>query len=169
MLFFGRKANELLNKFFQKKNKKELKDEFLKWALIEQDKHEKLKKEKLENELKKKNDDREKPLSKRERTKINKELRTQQKRKDDLLKKIEQEILPEVKKVRVKKEKINREKAIVIEGYQYQVNDVVRLKDGNAKGTVEKIEKDIATINYGMFTAKTDVDQLELVKKAGKK
>lgn len=169
MLFFGRKANELLNKFFQKKNKKELKDEFLKWALIEQDKHEKLKKEKLENELKKKNDDREKPLSKRERTKINKELRTQQKRKDDLLKKIEQEILPEVKKVRVKKEKINREKAIVIEGYQYQVHDVVRLKDGNAKGTIEKIEKDIATINYGMFTAKTDVDQLELVKKAGKK
>jgi DNA mismatch repair protein MutS2 len=168
MLSFGRKANELLNKFFQKKNKKELRDEFLKWALIEQDKHEKLKKEKVENELKKKNDDREKPLSKRERTKINKEIKTQQKRKDALLKKIEQEILPEVKKVRVKKEKINREKAIVIDGYQYQVNDVVRLKDGNAKGTIEKIEKDIATINYGIFTAKTDVDQLELVKKAGK-
>ncbi len=168
MLSFGRKANELLNKFFQKKNKKELKDEFLKWALIEQDKHEKLKKEKLENELKKKNDDREKPLSKRERTKINKELRSQQKRKDALLKKIEQEILPEVKKARVKKEKINREKAIEIDGYQYQVNDVVRLKDGNAKGTIEKIEKDIATINYGIFTAKTDVDQLELVKKAVK-
>ncbi len=169
MLSYGRKANELLNKFFQKKNKKELKDEFLKWVLIEQDKHEKLKKEKLENELKKKNDDREKPLSKRERTKLNKELRTQQKRKDAQLKKIEEEILPEVKKARVKKEKINREKAIVIDGYQYQINDVVRLKDGNAKGTVEKIEKDIATINYGMFTAKTDVDQLELVKKAGKK
>ena len=118
--------------------------------------------------MKKKNDDREKPLSKRERTKINKEIKTQQKRKDALLKKIEQEILPEVKKVRVKKEKINREKAIVIDGYQYQINDVVRLKDGNAKGTIEKIEKDIATINYGIFTAKTDVDQLELVKKAGK-
>ena len=45
---------------------------------------------------------------------------------------------------------------------------MVRLKEGNAKGTIEKLEKNIATINYGMFTAKTDIDQLELVKKAKK-
>ncbi|MGB5323480.1 MAG: DNA mismatch repair protein MutS, partial [Lutimonas sp.] len=88
--------------------------------------------------------------------------------KDAELKKIEQEILPEVKKIRVKKEKVEREKAIFIKDYQFQINDTVRLKEGNAKGTVEKLEKNIATINYGLFTAKTDVAQIELVRKAKK-
>jgi len=169
MLSFGRKANELLNKYFQKKNKKELKEEFMKWALVEDIKYENVKKSKLETELKKKNSQKEKPLSKRERTKINKELKTQERIKAALLKKTEKEVLPEVKKIRIKKEKIEREKAIVIDGYEFQINDTVRLKDGNAKGTVEKIEKNIVTINYGLFTAKSDLNQLELVKKAGKK
>ena len=40
MLSYGRKTNELLNKFFQTKNKKELRDEFMKWSLIEQTKSE---------------------------------------------------------------------------------------------------------------------------------
>ena len=40
--------------------------------------------------------------------------------------------------------------------------------EGTAKGTIEKIEKNIATINYGMFTAKTNVDQLELVEPSKK-
>jgi len=169
MLSFGRKTNELLNKYFQKKNKKELKEEFMKWAMIEEAKYEMLKKDKLESELKKKNDQKEKPLSKRERTKINKEIKIQERIKEELLKKTEKEVLPEVKKIRVKKEKLDREKAIVIEGYQFQTNDVVRLKDGNAKGTIEKIEKNIATINYGLFTAKSTVEQLELVKRGKKK
>lgn len=169
MLSFGRKANELMNKFFQKKNKKELKDEFLKWAMVQEAKYEKLKKDKLDTELKKKNDQKEIPLSKRERTKINKELRTQEKIKAELLKKIEKEVIPEVAKVRIKKQKIEREKAIVIDGYQLQINDTVRLKDGNAKGTIEKIEKNIATINYGQISAKSNVNQLELVKRASKK
>jgi DNA mismatch repair protein MutS2 len=169
MLSFGRKANELLNKFLQKKNKKELKEEFMKWALVEDTKYENLKKKKLETEYKKKNSLKEKPLSKRERTKINKELKTQERIKAELLKKTEKEVLPEVKKIRIKQEKIEREKAIVIDGYEFQVNDTVRLIDGNAKGTVEKIEKSIVTINYGRFTAKSDLNQLELVKKARKK
>ena len=63
---------------------------------------------------------------------------------------------------------MEREKAIFIKDYQFQINDTVRLKDGNAKGTVEKIEKNTATINYGVFTAKTNLGQLELVKKAKK-
>ena len=169
MLSFGRKANELMNKFFQKKNKKELKDEFLKWAMVQEAKHEKLKKDKLDTELKKKNDKKETPLSKRERTKINKELRTQERLKAALLKKTEKEVIPEVVKIRIKKQKIDREKAIVIEGYEFQVHDTVRLKDGNAKGTIEKIEKNIATINYGQINAKSNVNQLELVKRASKK
>jgi DNA mismatch repair protein MutS2 len=166
MLSYGRKINEFLNKFFQTKNKKELKEEFIKWSLIELTRNEQVKKEKIKTELNKNNDEKEKPLSKRERTKINKELKERQLQKQAELKKIEQEILPEVKKVRVKKQKVEREKAIHIKDYQFKINDTVRLKEGNAKGTVEKIEKNIATINYGLFTAKTNVAQLELVKKS---
>jgi len=168
MLSYGRKINELLNKFFQTKNKKELREEFMKWSLIEQTKRELNKNEKIKEEFNKKNDQKEKPLSKRERTKINKELKQREQIKEAELKKIEREILPEVKKIRVKKEKVEREKAIFIKDYQFQINDMVRLKEGNAKGTIEKLEKNIATINYGIFTAKTDIDQLELVKKAKK-
>jgi len=168
MLSYGRKSNELIHKFFQTKSKKHLQEEFLKWAMIEQAKHEKIKKNKIEIEHKKSNANKEKPLSKRERTKINKEIKLQQKLKEEQLKKIEKEVLPEVIKVRVKKEKILREKAIIIEGYQFQINDRVRLVDGNAKGTIDKIEKNIATINYGLFIAKSNVNQLELVQKAKK-
>jgi len=163
MLSFGRKSNEFIHKFFQTKNKKQLQAEFLKWAMIEQSKHEKLKKDKIEIEHHKNNTQKEKPLSKRERTRINKEIKIQQKEKEDQLKKIEKEVLPEIKKIRVKKEKIEREKAIKIDGYQFQINDRVRLIDGNAKGTIDKVEKNIATINYGFFIAKSNVNQLELV------
>jgi len=168
MLSYGRKSNEFIHKFFQTKNKKSLQAEFLKWAMIEQAKHEKLKKEKIDVEYQKNNSQKEKPLSKRERTKINKAIKTEQKLKEEQLKKIEKEVLPEVKKVRKKKAKIKREKAIVIEGYEFQINDRVRLVDGNAKGTIDKIEKNIATINYGFFTAQSNINQLELVQKAKK-
>ncbi|MCF6223070.1 MAG: DNA mismatch repair protein MutS [Flavobacteriaceae bacterium] len=168
MLSYGRKSNEFMHKFFQTKNKNQLQNEFLKWAMIEQSKHEKLKKDKIEVEHKKNNSQKEKPLSKRERTKINKAIKLEQKLKEEQLKKIEKEVLPEIKKVIKQKKLIEREKAIIIEGYEFQINDRVRLIDGNAKGTIDKIEKNIATINYGIFTAKTNVNQLELVQKAKK-
>jgi len=165
MLSFGRKTNELFNRFFQTGNKKQLLSEFTKWSLIEKTRFEEKKKEKIEAERLKKNDEKERPLSKRERTRINKQLKLEEEKKRKALKEIEKKVIPEIEKVRKEKKKVIREKALVIEGYQFKVNDIVRLKDGNAKGSVEKIEKNIATINYGMFTAKTDLDQLELVKK----
>ncbi len=165
MLSFGRKTNELFNRFFQTGNKKQLISEFTKWSLIEKTRFEEKKKEKIEAERLKKNDEKERPLSKRERTRINKQLKREEERKRKALEEIEKKVIPEIEKVREEKKMEKREKAIVIEGYTFKVNDIVRLKDGNAKGSVEKIEKNIATINYGMFTAKTDIDQLELVKK----
>ncbi|MGB5264737.1 MAG: hypothetical protein WBN28_14150, partial [Lutimonas sp.] len=60
--------------------------------------------------------------------------------------------------------KLDREQS----DYQFKINDRVRIIEGTAKGTIEKIEKNIATINYGMFTAKTNVDQLELVESSKK-
>jgi DNA mismatch repair protein MutS2 len=127
MLSFGRKTNEILNKFFQTKNKKELRENFTKWSLIEQTKFEQLKKNKLNIELNKKNDLKEKPLSKRERTKINKELKQRQQLKEAELKKIEKEVLPEVKKIRIKKETVQREKALFIKDYQFKINDTRKI------------------------------------------
>lgn len=165
MLSYGRKANELFNRFFQNGNKKQLREGFIKWAMIELSTHNKLKKDKEEIEKNKKNAERERPLSKRERTRINKELRLEEERKARELKRIEEKLVPELDQLREVIEKEEREKALVIDGYQIKVNDIVRLKDGNAKGTVEKIEKKTVTINYGLFTAKSSIDQIELVKK----
>ena len=165
MLSFGRKTHELFNRFFQTGNKKQLISEFSKWSLIEKTRFEEKKRERMEAELLKKNDEKERPLSKRERTRINRQLKLEEEKKKKALKEIEKEVIPEVEKVREEKKKIKREKALVIEGYTFRINDIVRLREGNAKGTIEKIEKNIATINYGLFTAKTDLDQLELVKK----
>ena len=71
-----------------------------------------------------------------------------------------------MEKVREKNQKIEKRIAAQKSDYQFNIDDTVRLIDGTAKGTIEKIEKSIATINYGFFTAKTNVDQLELVKSA---
>ncbi|WP_373018826.1 hypothetical protein, partial [Muriicola sp.] len=48
-----------------------------------------------------------------------------------------------------------------------KVGDRVRLFDGKAVGSIDSLEKNKAVVNYGMFTTKVSVDQLELVE--GKK
>ncbi|MBA6156577.1 DNA mismatch repair protein MutS [Tenacibaculum sp. S7007] len=147
MLSLGRKVNELLNKYFQTNNKKELSTNFLKWVTSEKTKH--LKK----NPIKK--------------TKIQKkEEKITAKKQQEAIKKVEKEVLQKVVKVREEKkkeaEKITKEKA----AYIYKVNDRVRLIDGNAVGTIDKIEKKKAFINYGLFTTEAKIEQLELVERA---
>lgn len=44
-----------------------------------------------------------------------------------------------------------------------KVGDRVRLEDGRAVGSIDKIEKNKAIVNYGMFTTNVSMDQLELV------
>ncbi len=167
MLTYGRKSNELVHKYFQTKNKKQLLSEFMNWVTMEQAKHEKLKSD-SKPVTKKKVLTKDNLISKRERKLLNQQEKLAQKEKQERLKKVEEEILTEVKKVRVKKQAIEKKIAREKADYQFKVNDRVRLFDGNAKGTIEKIEKKIATINYGFFTAKTNVDQLELVQAAKK-
>ena len=41
----------------------------------------------------------------------------------------------------------------------------VRMKDGKAIGTIDKIEKNKATVNYGIFTTNVSLDELEYVGK----
>jgi DNA mismatch repair protein MutS2 len=169
MLAYGRKSNELLNKFFQTKNKKELLSGFNKWATIEQAKNEKLKQGKINSKIRKNTGSENQPLSKRQTKEINKKVKLEEKKKLEALREIEKEILIKVKKISKKKEFIARKAAHEKSNYQFKIDDRVRLFDSNAKGTIEKIEKNIATINYGVFMAKTDVKKLELVQKSKKK
>ncbi len=148
MLITGRKVNELVNKYFQTNNKKELIAEFTKWATIERTKY--LKK----NPPKKK--------TKAQKKQVKKVVQE----KKEQFEKIEKEILVKVEKVReVKKEKAKKE-AIAKANYVFKINDKVRLLDGTSTGTIEKIEKKIATINYGFITTKANISKLELVQAA---
>ena len=44
-----------------------------------------------------------------------------------------------------------------------KVGDRVRMHDGRAVGSIDTIEKNKATVNYGLFTTNVSIEQLELV------
>jgi DNA mismatch repair protein MutS2 len=169
MLSYGRKSNELMNKFFQTKNKKQLISEFTKWIIIEQAKNEKSKQDKIVTRAKNYSRDKSIPLSKRQTKELNRKVKLAEKKKQEKLNVIEKEILSNVKKISEKKKIIAKKIAREKSNYKFKVDDKVRLFDSNAKGTIEKIEKNTAIINYGFFTAKTNVKNLELVKSSKNK
>ena len=150
MLSLGRKTNELLNKYFQTNNKKELTTNFNKWVADEKVKRAKKNPEKLT-------------------TKIQKlKAKTVEKQMQQVIEQVEKEVLEKVVEVRKEKKvvaaKVAKEKA----EYNYKINDRVRVVGSNAIGTIEKIEKKKVEINYGFFTTKTTVDKLEFVDKSKK-
>lgn len=145
MLSYGRKSNELLHKYFQTNNKKELIANFNKWVLIEKTKHLKLN-----------------PPVKKTKTE-KKKAKVIKKEKESKLQKVEKEILTKVVEVRKEKEIIAKKKAKEKASYVFKINDKVRLIDGRASGIIDKIEKNKVTINYGLFTTQANLDQIELV------
>lgn len=148
MLSLGRKTNELLNKYFQTNNKKELNQKFNKWVADEKVKHAK------KNPIK--------PKTKSQKQKA----KTVEKQLQQVIKKVEKEVLEKVVEVRKEKKieeaKVAKEKA----AYVFKVNDKVRIIDSNSVGTIDKLDKKNVTINYGVFTTKTSVNKIELVQKA---
>jgi len=48
---------------------------------------------------------------------------------------------------------------------QLKVGDRVRMNEGQAVGTLDKIEKGTAKVNYGMFTTTVALEKLELVQR----
>jgi len=150
MLTVGRKVNELLNHYLQTNNKKQLNAELQKWIVAEKTKH-----------LKKTPP---KEKTKEEKRKEKKEVI----KKQEVVKQIEKEVLQKVVEVRKEKKVVAEKEASARANYLYKVNDRVRLIDGNAVGTIDKIEKQNVFINYGIFTTKAKAEQLELVEKAKK-
>ena len=150
MLTIGRKVHELLNHYLQTNNKKQLNAELQKWIATEKTKH------------LKKNPPKPKTNAEKKTAKV------VEKKKQEIIQQVEKEVLQKVIEVRKEKKieatKIAKAKA----DYIFKINDRVRLVDGNAVGSIDKIEKNNVFINYGIFTTKAKVEQLELVEKATK-
>ena len=135
-IYLGQKIEDISEKYFNNKNKKELLGEFLK--IIE-----------IENSKRKKASVKEVILKKEKEKEIIKEVTVQveeirQEKKD---KKIKANLVPEKPKIILK------------------IGDHVRMFDGRAIGTIDKIEKNKAIVNYGLFTSNVSLDLLEYVKK----
>ncbi|MGB0838300.1 MAG: endonuclease MutS2 [Flavobacteriaceae bacterium] len=156
MLVFGRKTNELLHRYFQTNNKKELVTEFNKFALSEKTKHTKKNPPKLDPTKK------EKKVEKVATKKAAEEKKVR-------LENIEKEVLEKVVEVRKKRKKEAAQVAKEKAAYIFKVGDRVRLIDSRSVGSIDKIEKNQVFINYGMFTTKAKKDQLELVEAVKKK
>ncbi|WP_299537058.1 DNA mismatch repair protein MutS [Ulvibacterium sp.] len=79
---------------------------------------------------------------------------------------VAQEVQKEVQVIRAKK-KVAQKKAAQQEKNKprpvFKIGDRVRMQDGKAVGSIDKLEKDKAVVNYGVFTTNVSVDQLELV------
>jgi len=76
----------------------------------------------------------------------------------------------EVKVEEIRKEKKEKKLKPVIEKPKpvLKVGDRVRMIDGRAIGTIDKLEKNKAIVNYGVFTSKVSLDELEFVEAAKK-
>ncbi len=82
---------------------------------------------------------------------------------------VEKEVQQKIKAVRKKKESEKSRNARTRKAVprpEFKVGDRVRLQDGRAVGSIDSLEKNKAIVNYGIFTTKVSVDQLELVEAA---
>ncbi|HLP65179.1 endonuclease MutS2 [Flavobacterium sp.] len=134
LIYIGQKIDDISEKYFNNKDKKVLIGEFLKMIEIENSKRRKVSvKEKKEKEV----------IQKQVVEEV--KVKVEEIRKEKKEKKIKASILPEKPKVVLK------------------VGDRVRMTDGKAIGTIDKIEKNKAVVNYGIFTSKVSLEEIEYV------
>ena len=135
MIYLGNKVNDAASKYFQDKKKRPLVSELLR--IVE-----------TENSKRKK--------------KSAKEVKVEKQKKIEVAKELEQKIV-----VVRKEKKIEKKKAVIKEKSKprpvFKVGDRVRMLDGKAVGTIDKLEKKKAAVNYGLFMTNVAIDQLELV------
>ena len=133
LIYLGQKLNDLSEKYFNNKQKRELMSELFKIVQIENSKRTKLT-----------------PKESRVKRVKSTEVKKEVEKKVDVIRK---------KKKAAKKKDIATPKPKPV----LKVGDRVRLEDGRAVGSIDKIEKNKAIVNYGMFTTNVSVEQLELV------
>ncbi len=137
LIYLGNKINDLSEKYFQNKKKKELIGEFLK--IVE-----------MENSKRKKVTAKEKKVEKAKEKKVMQEAE----------KKVE-----EIRKKKKEKQEKEKKEEVAKPKPELKVGDRVRMQDGKAVGSIDSIEKGNAKVNYGIFTTSVSVDQLELVQR----
>ena len=133
LIYLGQKINDIAEKYFENKQKRELMAEFFRIVQIE-------------NSKRKKVTAKQKKVIKTKENQVKQEAE----KKVAVIRK---------KKKEAKKKAIPIEKPKPT----LKVGDRVRLEDGRAVGSIDTIEKGKAIVNYGMFTTNVSVDQLELV------
>ncbi len=134
LIYLGQKLNDLAEKYFNNKQKRELMSELFKLVQIENSKRKRVsaKQKKVE-----------KAKEKQVKKEVEKKVEVIRKKK-----KVEKEL---------KAKQPPKPKAIL------KIGDRVRMEDGRAIGTIDKIEKNKAVVNYGIFTTNVSLEQLELV------
>ncbi|WP_299391255.1 DNA mismatch repair protein MutS [uncultured Gelidibacter sp.] len=135
LIYLGQKMNDLSERYFENKKKRELMDELFKLVQIENSK----------------------------RKKVSAKVKKVQKAKEQ---KVIKEAEKTVEVIRQKKKAAKQKvEASPKPKPTFKIGDRVRLQDGKAVGSIDKIEKNKAFIDYGMFTTSVDMEQLELVER----
>ncbi|HET8809585.1 MAG TPA: DNA mismatch repair protein MutS, partial [Flavobacteriaceae bacterium] len=138
LIYLGQKIEDFSKNYFNNKRKKELFDAVLK--LVE-----------IENSKRKKGNKKQQKAEKNRKEKIQQEAE----------KKVE--VIRQKKQVEKKKAQRKEQKEAIRKIENLKKNDRVRLRDGKAIGTIDKIEKGKAIVNYGMFTTSVSVEELEKI------
>jgi DNA mismatch repair protein MutS2 len=133
LIYLGQKVNDLAEKFFDNKRKRELMSELFRLVQIENAKRKKVS-----------------AKQKRAEKAKEKQIKQEAEKKVDVIRK---------KKKAAKKKEVVVEKPKPI----LKIGDRVRMHDGKAVGSIDAIEKGKATVHYGLFTTNVSVDLLELV------
>jgi len=131
----GKRFDKIAETFFYNKRKRQLNDELFKLVLLEN--------------------------SKRQRM-----ARRQQRKQEAAKRKVEQEVQKKLEEVRKKikeREKEEKKKEASKPKVTLNLGDRVRIVSGTAVGTIDKIERGKAIVNYGMFTTTIDLGELEKV------
>ena len=138
LIYLGQRFDDLSEKYFNNKDKKTLIGELLKTVEIE-------------NSKRKKITIKEKKIKEKEVLQL----------KADVEEKLEK-IREEKKEKKVKEQQQQQANKT---NFELKVGDRVRMIDGKSVGTIDTIEKNKATVNYGFFTSKVALDQLEMVER----
>ncbi|WP_298154830.1 DNA mismatch repair protein MutS [Flavobacterium sp.] len=134
LIYMGQKIDELADRYVNNKDKKVIIGEFLKLIEIE--------------------------ASKRKKATVKEQLAKEIQQKE-----IKKEIEVKVEEIRKEKKEKKIKASSVLEKPKpvLKVGDRVRMFDGKSVGTIDKIEKTKAVVNYGLFTSTVSLELLEFV------
>ena len=137
LIYLGQRMEDLSEKYFYSKDKKTLIGELLKTVEIENSKR--------------------------------KKITLQEKKAKAVAEKIlEKEVEEKVVEIRKEKAQKKAQKTTLAPNathFELKVGDRVRMREGRAVGTIDVIEKNKATVNYGFFTSKVAIEELEMVER----